>query len=52
MPNGTDLEHTSASNDELAELRQRLAIQRREVPTISVGSGRRSQRSMAPHVEF
>jgi Putative zinc-finger len=52
MPSGTDLDHPSDSNDELAELRQRLAIQRREVPTISVGGGRRSQRSSAQHFGF
>jgi hypothetical protein len=52
MPSGAELEPMPSSDDDLAELRQRLAIQRRQVPTFSVGSVRRSHPPVPPHFEF
>jgi hypothetical protein len=52
MPSGAELEPTPAGNDELAALRQRLAVQRRELPSISLGTVHRSRRATQPAIEF
>jgi hypothetical protein len=52
MPSGAELEPTPVGSDELAALRQRLAVQRRELPSISLGTGRRSRRATQPAIEF
>jgi hypothetical protein len=52
MPSGATLEPSQSADDELAALRQRLATQRRELPSISVDTRRHSPRATQPVIEF
>jgi anti-sigma factor RsiW len=52
MPSGAEMDSTPENGDDLSALRQRLATQRRELPSISVGGVRRSRRGIPPTFEF
>jgi hypothetical protein len=52
MPSGAEMESTPANGDDLSALRERLANQRRELPSISLGTVRRSHRGIPPSFEF
>lgn len=52
MPSGAEMDPMPANGDDLSALRERLATQRRELPSISVGAARRSRRGIPPTFEF